>query len=158
MNDLREKYVEQLLDIYDAEKQLVDALQDMADTASSIRLKQTFTNHLSQTEQHVQRLNEIFTSLDIVPGDETCERMNALIPETGSITSKLFSDSDEIEASLIAAAQRIEQFEIDSYEALCQHAEALSETDALDLLQKNLQEEKNMESTLTSLTEGTVSS
>ncbi|MCI0708835.1 MAG: ferritin-like domain-containing protein [Chloroflexi bacterium] len=152
MNNLRDLYVEQLRDIYDAEKQLVDALPKMVEAASSTRLQQTFNNHLDQTKQHIQRLEEVFTRMDLDPTGKTCEGMKGLIKEDEQIIKKR-SDADVKDAALISAAQHIEHYEIASYGTICTYAEQLNETETLNTLRKTLAEEKNTDRTLSELAE-----
>ena len=153
MDKLRTLYLNQLLDVYDAEMQQIDALSDMVSAASSVHLQQTFSNHLDQTRQHVQRLAVIFTDLDIVPGNETCEEMRDLLKESEQLTHKLTLGSDEKDADLIAAARQVELYEIEAYLTLCRTADMLSETAAAEKLKTSLEEEKNMIRVLSELAE-----
>lgn len=150
MQNLQNLFVEQLRDIYSAETQLVDALPKMANAATSNRLKQAFNHHLDQTKNHVQRLERIFDNLNTSPKGETCEAMQGLIKEGEQIMNK---DGDKAvkDAALIAAAQRIEHYEIAAYGTVCAYAEELSESSAHGLLEQTLREEKQTDSKLTNL-------
>ena len=111
MRDLQELYEEQLRDVYDAEQQLVKALPKMAQAATSRQLKSAFEQHLDQTRQHVQRLERIFNTLNARPQGETCEAMQGLVKEGEEIINK-DGDPDVKDAALIAAAQRVEHYEM----------------------------------------------
>src|SRR5438093_309357 len=113
MKDLHELFLEQLSDVYDAEKQLVKALPKMAEAASSSELSSGFREHLDQTEGHVQRLEEVFEMLDKPAKGKKCEAMEGLIAEGKELMQE--SEPNVKDAALIAAAQKIEHYEIASY-------------------------------------------
>ncbi|NDJ33557.1 MAG: ferritin-like domain-containing protein [Chloroflexi bacterium] len=150
MQNLQELYVHQLRDLYSAETQLVDALPKMAEAASTDDLKQAFEHHLEQTRGHVKRIEEIFDAMGESPQGETCEGMQGLIKEGQKVMKK---DGDQMakDAALIAAAQRVEHYEIAAYGTVCTYAEQLSENDAHQKLTQTLDEEKNTDSKLTDL-------
>lgn len=150
MDNLKDLYLDELRDIYDAETQLVKALPKMAQAAASEKLQQAFDQHLQQTQEHVRRLEQIFDDLEANPKGETCEAMQGLIKEGDQIIKK-DADADVKDAALIAAAQRVEHYEIAAYGTVCTYAESLSQPEALDLLKKTLEEEKATDAKLTDL-------
>jgi ferritin-like metal-binding protein YciE len=152
LNTLRDLYVEQLQDLYSAETQLVKALPKMAKAASNAQLKQAFEKHLTQTEQHVQRLEQIFGQLDQKPGGHTCKGMAGLITE-GEEMIKMKGDAAAIDAGLIAAAQRVEHYEIAGYGCVQTYATQLGDQQAAQLLQQTLDEEGTTDKQLTKLAE-----
>ena len=113
-NSLEELFVEQLEDLYDAEKRLTEALPKMADAATAKELKQAFQNHLRETQQQVTRLETIFRQLGKEPEGKTCEAMKGLVSE-GDEMIKAKGDPSVKDAALIAAAQRVEHYEMASY-------------------------------------------
>ena len=152
LESLETLYVEELRDIYNAENQLLKALPKMAKAASSEELKQAFEDHLEQTRQQVERLDEIFEKLDKKPTGKTCHAMKGLVEE-GSEIIKEDGEDHIIDAGLIAAAQKVEHYEIASYGTVRTWAEMLGEDDAAELLQQTLDEEGETDKRLTELAE-----
>ncbi|GAB4527543.1 MAG: ferritin-like domain-containing protein [Anaerolineae bacterium] len=150
MQNLQELFVEQLRDIYDAENQLMKALPKMADAASSNDLKQAFQMHLDQTKQHVQRLEQVFDQMGMKAQGKTCEAMKGLVKEGEEVIDKR-GDSDVKDAALIAAAQRVEHYEIAAYGTVSTYAQQLGENDVQRLLEQTLSEEKQTDTKLTEL-------
>jgi len=155
LNSLRDLYIEELRDLYSAETQLIKALPKMAEAASDPQLKQAFTNHLQQTENHAARLEEIFEALDESPTGETCQAMEGLVKE-GSQMIKADGDAVVKDSGLIGAAQRVEHYEMAGYGTARSLAERLGETDAAELLQNTLDEEGEADSLLTDIAENLV--
>ena len=149
-NDLRRLYVEQLKDIYSAESQLLKALPKMAKAARSQDLRQGFEKHLEQTKGHVERLEQIFSSLDESPKGKKCMGMQGLIEE-GEEVIKEESSTEALDSGLIAAAQRVEHYEIAAYGSVRAFAELLGDDDSVSLLQQTLDEEKETDKKLTEL-------
>jgi len=145
-------YVEELRDIYNAENQLLKALPKMAKAASSPELKQGFEDHLELTKEHVTRLEEIFEKLDKKPTGKTCKAMKGLVEEGSEIMDEEGEDF-VLDAGLIAAAQKVEHYEIASYGTVRAWAEMLGEEDAAELLQQTLDEEGETDKKLTELAE-----
>jgi ferritin-like metal-binding protein YciE len=147
---LKELYVAELKDLYSAENQLLKALPNMAKAASSPDLRAGFENHLKQTHEHVSRLEKIFNKLGESPKGKLCKGMEGLITE-----GKEMIDEDpgpeELDAGLIAAAQRVEHYEMAGYGCVRTYAELLGEPDAAITLEKTLNEEKQTDSKLTEL-------
>ena len=149
-NGLRRLYTEQLKDIYSAESQLLKALPKMAKAARSQDLRQGFEKHLEQTKGHVERLEQIFSGLDENPKGKKCMGMQGLIEE-GEEVIKEESTTDALDAGLIAAAQRVEHYEIAAYGSVRAFAKLLGDDDSVNLLQQTLDEEKETDKKLTEL-------
>lgn len=149
-NGLQRLYVEQLKDIYSAESQLLKALPKMAKAARSQELRQGFEKHLEQTKGHVERLEQIFSSLDESPKGKKCMGMQGLIEEGEEVIQEE-SATDALDAGLIAAAQRVEHYEIAAYGSVHAFAELLGDDDSVNLLQQTLDEEKETDKKLTEL-------
>lgn len=155
LESLKDLYLEQLKDLYSAETQLVDALPKMAEAASSPDLRQGFTDHLRQTNEHVQRLERIFQNLGEKPKGHTCEGMKGLIKE-GEEMIKMRGESSVRDAGLIACAQRVEHYEIAGYGTVRTYAELLGHGEHVTLLERTLQEEEETDERLTELAESHV--
>jgi len=152
---LNELFVEELKDIFDAEKQLVKALPKMAKAATSDKLQGAFTEHLEQTKGHVQRLEKVFQSLDMPARGKHCMAMEGLVSEGKEIMEDDLDDTVR-DAALIGAAQKVEHYEIASYGTLIAHARHLGHDEAIELLQETLDEEKQTDENLTELAESEV--
>ena len=152
INSLRELYVEQLRDLYDAENQLVKALPKMAKGASSDELRKGIEEHLEQTRTHVERLEQIFEQLGEKPKGKKCKAMQGLIEE-GQETLDEDMEEDTKDAAIIAAAQRVEHYEISGYGTARTYANLLEENEAAQLLEQTLEEEKETDQKLTELAE-----
>lgn len=152
-NTLRQLYVEELRDIYDAEKQLIKALPKMAEAATSDKLRSGFEEHLEQTKGHTQRLEQIFSTLGEKPTGKKCKGMQGLVSEGSEVIDEDF-EGDVKDAGLISAAQRVEHYEIAAYGTARTYATILEEQNAVSLLEKTLEEEKETDQKLTELAEG----
>ena len=152
IESLRDLYVEQLHDLYSAETQLVEALPKMAKAASNPQLQNAFQEHLTQTKTHVQRIEQIFQKLGAKPKDQTCKGMEGLIKE-GSEMIKMKGEPAAIDAGLIAAAQRVEHYEIAGYGCVHTYAQQLGKQQDAQLLQQTLNEEGQTDKKLTQLAE-----
>jgi ferritin-like metal-binding protein YciE len=151
-DSLRELYVDELKDLYSAEKQLTKALPKMAKTASSDELRQGFEDHLEQTKGHVERLEEIFSQLGAKATGKKCMGMEGLVKEGAEIMGEAFSE-DVMDAALISAAQRVEHYEIAAYGTVIAYANLLGESEQAELLQETLEEEKETDQKLTELSQ-----
>ena len=151
-DNLREALVEEIRDLYNAEKQLVKALPKMAKGASSDELREAFESHLEETEGQVARLERVFELLDEKPRGKHCAGMAGIIEE-GS--EKLQEDMEDsvLDACLIASAQKVEHYEISAYGTAIAWAEALELADVAQALQETLDEEKAADEKLTALAE-----
>jgi len=153
-NSLRELYVEQLKDLYDAEHQLIKALPKLAEASSSDKLRNAFEEHLDKTKQHAQRIEQIFEGMGQKAKTQKCKGMEGLVKEG----SEILKEEDDIDgevkdAALIAAAQRVEHYEIAGYGTVRTYANLLGENEAANLLQQTLDEEKEADQTLNEIAE-----
>jgi ferritin-like metal-binding protein YciE len=147
---LKELYIDELKDIYNAENQLVKALPKMAKVANSEELRTGFEEHLEQTRGHVQRLEQIFKELGEKPSGKKCKGMEGLVAEGQEMMGEDFED-DVMDAALISAAQRVEHYEIAAYGTVRTYAELLGEDTAVQLLEQTLEEEKETDQKLTDM-------
>lgn len=150
---MHDAFIEELRDTYDAEKQLVKALPRMAKAASSADLQTAFETHLEETRGHIDRLERVFESLEEKARGKHCEGMAGIVEEGKSMMGEEFDDAT-MDAALIAAAQRVEHYEMAAYGTLVAWARAMGHTEAADLLQETLEEEKATDEKLTTLAEG----
>jgi ferritin-like metal-binding protein YciE len=149
---LKELYIDELKDLYNAENQLIRALPKMAKAASSDKLRQRFEEHLEDTKGQVQRLEKIFQALGESPKGKKCKGMEGLIEE-GSEAMEEDYEGSVMDAALIGAAQRVEHYEIAGYGTVRRMAGTLGESDHVSLLEKTLEEEKETDKKLTELAE-----
>jgi ferritin-like metal-binding protein YciE len=150
---LHDAFVEELRDTYDAERQLTKALPKMAKAASTPELREAFETHLEETRGHVERLEQVFESLDEKVRGKHCEGMAGIIEEGKAMMGEDF-DEATMDAALIAAAQRVEHYEMAAYGTVVAWAQAMGHTQAAKLLQQTLNEEKAADKKLTALAEG----
>jgi ferritin-like metal-binding protein YciE len=155
LESLHDLFVEQLQDLYSAETQLVEALPKMAEAASHEELRDAFEQHLAETREHVKRLTKVLKEVGEEPGEETCKGMQKLIKE-GEEVLKMKGDPTVIDAALIAAAQRVEHYEIAGYGTVKTLAGHLDLGDAKDLLDETLDEEGKADKLLTTIATGGV--
>ena len=155
LNTLKELYVEELKDLYNAENQLLKALPQMAEAATAPKLKAAITEHLAQTETHVRRLTQIFEGLGEKPTGKVCKAMKGLIAEGEEVIEEE-GEAHIKDAALIAAAQRVEHYEMAGYGSARSFAKLLGEIDAVALLQLTLNEEGQADEKLTILAESSI--
>jgi ferritin-like metal-binding protein YciE len=153
LDSLEKLFLEELKDIYNAEKQLTRALPRMAKAAESPELEQAFTTHLKETEGQIQRLERVFQGLGQAARGKKCKGMEGLIEE-GKEKMEEDGEPQVMDAALIASAQKVEHYEIASYGCLRTYAELLGYTEAVQLLQQNLEEEEATDQKLNALAEG----
>jgi ferritin-like metal-binding protein YciE len=151
MSKLRETFLDELADLYDAEKQLVKALPKMAKAAEHEELKDAFETHFEETKEHVNRLEQVFRAFGEKPKGKKCKAMVGLIEEGEDVIDDELGD-----AALICAAQKVEHYEIASYGSLQSWAELLEENEAAELLQETLDEEKATDEKLTQTAENAI--
>ena len=151
-DNLREALVEEIKDLYNAEKQLVKALPKMAKGAESDELREAFESHLEETEGHVTRLERVFELLDEKPRGKHCAGMAGIVEE-GS--EKLLADMEGavLDACLIASGQKVEHYEIGAYGTAIAWAEALGLSEVAQVLNESLEEEKAADEKLSALAE-----
>jgi ferritin-like metal-binding protein YciE len=155
MSTLEDLYMDLLKDLYSAEKQLVKALPKMAKNAQSPDLQRAFEEHLKQTEGQVERIERIFSDMDGSPRGKKCVGMEGLIEE-GNELLKEDVEPDVLDAGLIAAAQKVEHYEIASYGTARAWAQRLGYDSAARLLQETLEEESTANEKLTRIAESHV--
>jgi ferritin-like metal-binding protein YciE len=153
LNSLKDVFVGQIEDLYSAEQQLLEALPQMAGAATSPDLRQAFTDHLEQTRHHVRRLEEVFAEAGIARSPEHCEAMEGLIKEGSEIVGTP-GDPAAKDVALIAAAQRVEHYEIAAYGTARAIAGELGLRDAESKLDETLDEEAAADKLLTKLATG----
>ena len=148
---LKELFIEELKDIYWAEKHLVKALPKMRKAATSEELATAFEEHLAVTQEQVARVEQVFEMLEMTPRAKKCEAMEGLVKEGQEIIEELPKGSAVIDAGLIIAAQKIEHYEIAAYGSLVQLAKTMGENEIAELLNQTLEEEKETDQLLTEL-------
>jgi ferritin-like metal-binding protein YciE len=155
LQTLEDLFLHDLKDLYNAEQQILKALPRMAKKASSPELRRAFEQHLKQTEVQVQRLERVFDTLDEKAKGKSCKGMQGLIEEGKEMMSEDIED-DVLDAALIAAAQKVEHYEIAAYGTARTYAEMLGNREAARLLQQTLDEEGETDKKLTKLAESIV--
>jgi ferritin-like metal-binding protein YciE len=152
---LRDLFHDTLKDIYFAEKKILGALPKMAKAAQSEDLKAAFEKHEGETEEHVNRLEQVFAEIDAKPQGKTCEAIMGIIEE-GQEVMKEYKGQAALDAGLLAAAQAVEHYEISRYGTLKTWAQELGLEQAVKLLDETLAEEKATDAALTELAESEV--
>jgi len=155
LETLRDLYIDELKDLYSAEKQLVKALPKMVRAASNPELKRAFSDHLDQTQGHVERLETIFADLDITGRGKKCVGMEGVIEEA----SEIIQDKPKphvLDAGLISRGQHVEHYEMAGYGTVRTYAEQLGEAKHVRLLEQTLQEEKDADELLSELALSTI--
>jgi len=155
LDTLKDLYVEELKDLYSAERQLVKALPKMIKATKHPELKAAFKTHLQQTTEHAKRLEEICKELGVSPRGKKCVGMEGLIEE-GSDLIKEEPDADVLDAGLISAAQHVEHYEMAGYGTVRTYARQLGYESQAQLLQKTLDEEGETDHLLTDLAEARI--
>jgi ferritin-like metal-binding protein YciE len=153
LNSLQDVFREQVEDLYDAERQLLTALPKVASAANSAELREAFEHHLEETKGHVERLEQVLAQVGMGAATEHCEAMEGLIREGDEIISAT-GDPTAKDAALIAAAQRIEHYEIAGYGTAKTLAGELGLDEARSLLEQTLDEESNADKKLTTIATG----
>jgi len=149
---LHDAFLDELRDMYHAEKQLTKALPKLMKAASNAELVDAFESHLAETENHVNRLEQVFESLGETARAKTCDGMKGIVEEASAMMQESF-DENTMDAVLIAAAQRAEHYEIAAYGTLVTWARRMQHDDAAELLQQNLDEESAADEKLTEIAE-----
>jgi ferritin-like metal-binding protein YciE len=151
-DSLRQLYIDELRDLYNAETQLVKALPKMAKASSNAELRQGFEEHLRQTSEQVSRLEQIFDMLGEKPTGKKCMGMEGLVKEGAETMQEDYEDA-VMDAAIIGAAQRVEHYEIAGYGTVRAFAELLGENEHISLLEQTLEEEKQTDEKLSQLAE-----
>jgi ferritin-like metal-binding protein YciE len=154
LNSLESLFIDELKDLYDAEKRMVAALPDMAEAANSDDLKRGFRLHLDQTREHVSRIEEVFEQLEADPRGRKCVGMEGIIQEGKQLMRQGDSDPDVLDAALIATAQKAEHYEIASYGTVRKFAEHLGYDHLARKLSRTLDEESKINERFTSMAVG----
>lgn len=149
---LQDLYLEQLKDLYDAENQLIKALPKMAKAAYSPELRNAFEKHLEQTKEHAQRIENIFESMGEKAKGQKCKAMEGLVKEGSEVIKEDMAEGVK-DAALIAAAQRVEHYEMAGYGCVRTYATLLGDNESANLLEKTLQEEKEADELLGGIAE-----
>jgi ferritin-like metal-binding protein YciE len=157
IESMADLFLGQIEDLYDAERRLVKALPKMAKAATSSSLRHAFESHLEETKGHVTRLEQVFGELQKKPKGKPCEAMKGLIAEGEEIVSEV-PESALRDAGLIAAANRVEHYEIAAYGSARTFAEGLGRRDIASLLGETLEEEKQADTKLTQIARSSVNS
>ena len=155
LDTLKDLYIEELKDLYSAERQLVKALPKMIRATKHPELKAAFKTHLQQTEEHARRLEEICKELGVSPRGKKCVGMAGLIEEGKELIDEE-PDDDVLDAGLISAAQHVEHYEIAGYGTVRTYARQLGFESQAQLLQKTLDEEGETDHLLTDLAEARI--
>jgi ferritin-like metal-binding protein YciE len=153
--ELRDLFVDTLKDIYFAEKKILAALPKMAKAAQSAKLQAAFEKHQAETEGQIDRLEQVFASIDESPKGKTCDAIMGILDEGKEVMSE-YKGTPALDAGLLAAAQAVEHYEISRYGTLKCWAVELGYKDAAKLLDATLREEKKTDATLTQIAEGEV--
>lgn len=158
LDSLQSLYLHELQDLHSAETQLVKALPKLAKAAHSPELKSAFTNHLAQTKEHVQRLEQLLTSRGETPGSQKCKGMAGLIKEGQDLikAGKNGAEPAVLDGGLITAAQKVEHYEMAGYGSAHAYAQMLRDDSAASVLQQTLDEETQTDRRLTTLAESTL--
>lgn len=147
---LHELFVDELRDVLGAERQLLKGLKKMANAAKGESLKTAFETHYSETEEHINRLKQVMESLGLAARGKKCKAMEGLLAEADEIIES-FEGDESLDAALIAAAQKVEHYEIASYGCLVTYAKLMEHTDAKEILGTTLNEEKETDAKLTDI-------
>lgn len=154
-SELHELFLDELADILSAEQQLMKALPKMAAAATSEELRVAFESHLAETEYQITRLEQVFAALDVPVESKECKAMKGLLEEGKDLMEEM-KGSSALDAALIAAAQKVEHYEIASYGTLCAWAEKMGYDEVVELLDATLDEEKSADEMLTAIAESSV--
>lgn len=151
-NDLHELFLDELADLFNAEQQLTKALPQLAEAANSDELAEAFRSHLAETQLHVSRIERVFNSLGEAVKNKKCKAMQGLIEEGKDLIEEKKSSS-VLDQALIAAAQKVEHYEIAAYGTVCAWAEQMGHVDELSILTETLDEENAADDKLTEIAE-----
>lgn len=155
-NMLEEFFKDEIRDIYWAEKHLVKTLPKMAKAATSAELKEAFTNHLEETKEHVERLEQVFELLEEKAQAKKCDAMEGITKDGDGILEETETGTSTRDVGLILAGQKVEHYEIATYGGLAQLARNLGRDDVAEILEQTLAEEKEADKLLTTVAEESV--
>lgn len=155
ISNLKDVLEHQIKDLYSAETQLTSAMPKIMEAVTNQELKDAFQKHFDQTKEQVNRLQQVAEKMGIKPTGEKCHGMEGLIKEAQGLIQE-HEPSVALDAAIIAAAQRIEHYEIAGYGSACQFAETLGHSDVKEMLGKTLNEEEETDKLLSKLAESTI--
>lgn len=155
LNNLKDLYIEELRDIYNAEQQIIKALPKVIDECTSEELRSSLEDHLDQTKEQVERLDEVFSNIGVTAKGKKCLAMEGLIKECQELLEEEM-DENVKDAAIIGACQKVEHYEIASYGTVCTYAKLLDRDEDLDLLGQTLDEEKEADEMLTDIAESNI--
>lgn len=147
---LHELFIDELKDMYNAERQLTKGLKKLHGQAKNEQLKDAFEAHLKETENHIESLKKVFDLMGVAARGKKCKAMEGLLNEADEILEE-FEDSEALDAALITAAQKVEHYEIASYGCLATFASLMEHTEAAEILNQILEEEKATDAKLTDI-------
>ncbi len=153
---LEKLFMEELYDLYSVEQQIITALTKMIKKANNEKLKKAFEDHLETTRNQKERLNKVFDEVGKKARSKKCEAMEGIIKEGEEMIKEAESDGAIMDAVLIAAAQKVEHYEIASYGSIATFAKQLGHSKAAELLEETLKEEKNTDKLLSKLAKNTI--
>ena len=156
IDSLKSLLIEQVKDLYDAEKRLTKAIPKLAKASTNEDLQTALREHLDETQTQVSRLEQVFELLDERPKAKPCEGMKGLITEGDEHAKEDYDDDDLRDAMIIGSAQRVEHYEIAAYGTAMAHARLLGLDDVVELLESSLEEEKAADVKLTEIAESVV--
>jgi ferritin-like metal-binding protein YciE len=156
IDSLQNLLIEELKDLYDAEKRLTKALPKLAKKATSDELRSAIEAHLAETEEHVARLESAFEELDLTPKGKPCAGIKGIIEEGDEHANEDYADDSLRDAAIIGGAQRAEHYEMAAYGTAIAHARLLGLDNVVELLSETLMEEKAADEKLTEIAEGVV--
>jgi ferritin-like metal-binding protein YciE len=156
VDSLKSLFVEQIKDIYDAEKRLIKAIPKLAKASTNEELSSALQEHLDETRNHVSRLEQVFEQLEERAKGKPCKAMQGLIEEGDEHAKEDYDDDDLRDAMIIGSAQRVEHYEIAAYGTAIAHARLLELGEVVDLLEETLAEEKAADAKLTEIAERVV--
>jgi ferritin-like metal-binding protein YciE len=155
-SQLQEYFLQELQDIYGAEKQLLKALPKMQKAATTEELREALEEHLAVTEEQIARLEEVFEMMETKPQSKKCEAMEGITKEGETVIKETETGSMTRDAAIIMAAQKVEHYEIAAYGGLVQLAKTMGKTDVAELLAQTLMEEKETDQLLTEIAESSI--
>ncbi|HYF68026.1 MAG TPA: ferritin-like domain-containing protein [Ohtaekwangia sp.] len=153
VSQLEEYFLQELKDIFGAEKQLTKALPKLQKAATTEELKEALEEHLAVTQEHIARIEEVFELMEKKPNSKKCEAMEGITKEGETVVKETEAGSMTRDAAIIMAAQKVEHYEIATYGGLVQLAKTIGRDDVADILAQTLEEEKETDQLLTEIAE-----
>lgn len=154
LNTLKDVFIHELKDVYDAEQQIIDALPKMIEKASKPELVRALSEHLETTRQQSNRLVSLFQTLGVESAKQTCAGIKGILSEGSSTVGRVAEQGSVMDAVIIAACQKVEHYEICAYGTLCAFAKEIGDVRSLEVLKQTLSEEKQADELLTQIAQG----